>query len=320
MGALQTVLGTVDAGAMGRTLVHEHLVFGNPGWYADETVAPYDRERCVERATDALSRVADRHGVGTVVDATPNDAGRDPVLLAEVAERTGVNVVCATGLYPEAGGATAYFGNRRGYADVAAEMQELFERELTTGIADTGVRAGVIKVGSSADEITDYDDATLRAAAAAQETTGVPIVTHTQWGTMGPEQAERLVEYGADPARTVVGHIGGATDAEYVRETLDHGVTVAFDQFGMDHYAPDDSTRVDSIVKLVEAGYGDRILVSQDFIVNWLGRSVEPVRDRLPNWSLERIFEDTLPRLREAGVPADRVEALITENPARVFG
>lgn len=36
---------------------------------------------------------------------------------------------------------------------------------------------------------------------------GVPIITHTQEGTMGPEQASLLVEAGADPKKKVFSQI-----------------------------------------------------------------------------------------------------------------
>ena len=84
--------------------------------------------------------------------------------------------------------------------------------EITDGIGDTGIKAGVVKLTSSKDEITDYEKMFFAAGAKAQRETGVPIITHTQEGTMAPEQAEFLLSEGADPDRVMIGHMDGNTD------------------------------------------------------------------------------------------------------------
>ena len=62
-------------------------------------------------------------------------------------------------------------------------IHELFVREIAQGIGGTGIKAGVIKAGSGAGEITVYEEMILKAAARAQKETGVPIITHTDAGT-----------------------------------------------------------------------------------------------------------------------------------------
>lgn len=312
---VRTVRGSVSPAELGRTLMHEHLVFGPPGWATDRTVAEHDDDdRFVERAVERVAAARDGYGVGTIVEATPNDAGRRPAVLRAVAEETGVNVVCSTGLYPEARGAATYFKHRDLLSDGVAELVELFTAEITDGIHGSDVRAGVVKVGTSHDQVTEYEEMVLTAAARTQRETGVPVITHTTAGTMAPEQAEHLVANGAAPGKVVVGH-AGPHDLADLRAVVETEASVGFDQFGMESEAPDDE-RVEKLLALVREGYGDRVVVSNDYIVNWLSRSVDPIGERLPNWTLERVFEQVLPLGERAGVDPDR---LLVDNPRDLF-
>src|SRR6266513_1762474 len=65
-------------------------------------------------------------GVRTLLDPCPIDLGRDVELMAEVADQSGVRIICATGLYKEDLGAPAYFKFRTQFGDALAEMTDLF--------------------------------------------------------------------------------------------------------------------------------------------------------------------------------------------------
>ncbi|MEE8470767.1 MAG: phosphotriesterase-related protein, partial [Dehalococcoidia bacterium] len=234
MGNVNTVLGPISAGEMGPTLMHEHLTMAMPGWECDALAVPYDRRAIARVCVEALGK-AKAHGMRTMVDATPIDLGRDVELQKEVSEISEINIICATGLYTEASGKSAYFKFRGQAFDVGAEVYETFMKEITQGIGDTGARAGVIKVATGQGCISAYEEMVLKAAARAQKETGVPIITHTEAGTMGPEQADLLISEGADPKRLMIGHIGGNANLEYHTSILDKGVYIAFDRLGIDY-------------------------------------------------------------------------------------
>ena len=245
---VQTVRGSIAADEMGITLVHEHALFGYPGYTGDSTLGPFDHDGSMDRCVAACN-AAQGHGVSTIIDATPNECGRDPHFLSELSERTGLNVICSTGYYYEGQGAPHYFNFRRALGfNVEEEIAEMMVREITVGIGHTGVHAGVIKLGSSKNAITEYEELFFRAGARAQRETGVPIITHTQEGTMGPQQAELLVSLGVDPKRVQIGHMDGNTDPEYHRATMRQGVKIAFDSCGIQRMLamPMDGTRVDA--------------------------------------------------------------------------
>jgi phosphotriesterase-related protein len=322
MAMVNTVLGPVASEGLGLTLMHEHLAFGFPGWYGDVTAAPFDRAAALEtcgRNIEALKAL----GVRTIVDPTPNDCGRDPEFQREVAERTGINVIGATGYYYETDGAAAYFKFRGRFgADVGAEIYDMFVREITEGIAGTGIKAGVIKLASSKGAITDYERLFFKAAARAQRETDVPIMTHTQDGTMGPEQAELLIAEGADPRRIVIGHMSDNVDIRYQVRTLAQGVNVAFDRMGMQGRVRD-VERVACLVGLIGTGYANRIMLSHDVCINWLGRPMPFAANPSPalaDWQVTNIFNKIIPALREGGVSEAQINTIFVDNPRRLFG
>ena len=148
-------------------------------------------------------------------------------------------------------------------------LYDTFMRDITVGIHDTGIRAGVIKVATSESHIFPYEEIALKAAAKAQKETGVPIITHTQEGTMGPEQASLLLGEGADPRKVVIGHMCGNSDISYQLAVLKQGVSVNFDRWGLDIIYPDDLRKA-TLIELVNRGFADRIVLSQDHIAHWL--------------------------------------------------
>src|SRR4029453_13380 len=149
-------------------------------------------------------------GVSTLVDPCPIDLGRDVEFAAEVAQASGVHVVCATGLYKEESGGAAYFKFRGAFGDAVNEMTEIFIREVSEGIGSPGLKAGVIKVATGPHQVPPYERNVLIAAARAHKHTGTPITTHTDEGTMGREQLAILREEGVDPSCIIVGHSCGS--------------------------------------------------------------------------------------------------------------
>jgi phosphotriesterase-related protein len=321
MDKINTVLGPVSPDELGVTLIHEHLVFSYLGWECDALAPAYDREAAATVCVEAL-REAKSQGLRTLVDATGTDMGRDVELQKIVSERLGINIICATGFYTEKYGKAGYFKFRSMNYDIVAELCETLVKEITQGIGNTGIKAGVIKVATGHARISSYEEKVLKAAARAQKETGVPIITHTESGTMGPEQAELLISEGADPKRIVIGHMCGNSDLNYHVSVLDKGVNIAFDRLGIEVLFPD-RLRKACLIGLLGIGYVDNIFLSQDCWAYRLGRPFEfadEVKTLLANWRYDHIFNNIIPALKEAGVSQERVDALMVRNPRRLFG
>ena len=79
---VNTVTGPISSDDLGKTLVHEHFAFGYPGFQGD-SLGPYDREAVVKTGLEVAEKVK-AHGGETVIDATPNECGRDVEALKEI--------------------------------------------------------------------------------------------------------------------------------------------------------------------------------------------------------------------------------------------
>lgn len=322
---VNTVSGQIAPEELGITLMHEHITFGYPGWRGDRSIAPVNRRLIVDNAVRTLTGLKKEHGLNSFVDATPVDCGRMVEIYKEVADKAQVNIICSTGYYYEGEGAPAYWKFRSHLGDIGEEIFELFMREVTVGVRDTGIKAGVIKVGSSKDRITDYERVMFETAARVQKETGVPIITHTQSGTMGPEQVDLLVDAGADPSRVQIGHMSDNLDLAYQEATFKGGVYVAWDRMGLQGIAgcPMDEHRYPVMIELIRKGYGDRLMISQDYTITWLGRPLvlpEEGRKLIANWHPGHLFENIIPALKKGGVSDEQIDMIIRENPRRFFG
>lgn len=71
---VNTVIGPVSSDDLGKTLVHEHFMFGYPGYQVDVRFGKYAREGAVQIGIEVAGK-AKAYGVKTIVDATPNECG-----------------------------------------------------------------------------------------------------------------------------------------------------------------------------------------------------------------------------------------------------
>jgi phosphotriesterase-related protein len=209
-------------------------------------------------------------------------------------------------------------------ADVVSEMAELFVKEITVGIRDTGIKAGVIKVASGKDLISDYERMVFQAAAIAQKETGVPLVTHTEEGTMGSEQAELLIESGVPPNQIQIGHMSDNLDMEHQLRVIEQGVFVSWDHMGLQVLmgCPMDEARYPVLVDLIKRGHAGQMMISHDFVISFPGRPLNLPDDFQPliaHWHPSNLFKTVIPTLRAEGVTEEQIDTIFRENPRRIF-
>lgn len=313
-----TVTGPVSSDSLGRTLMHEHVTFAYPGWYADESISPYDRDEAEKICLKVLDDVK-KSGVKTIVDATAADVGgRDPILLKRLSEKSGINIIAATGLFPENIGAGNYYkwqSTMRG-RNFEEDLYELFHTELTIGIRGSDVKAGIIKVASGDPVISEYEATVFRVAARVANETGVSIITHTEAATVGPAQQDLFLKYGADPSRVMIGHQNNSEEITYALTQLEKpGFYLGFDRTN----PLMSETSEDNIVSLVRRGFGDRIMLSHDCIFMWLGRpGTLPLE--YADWRPDYLFRRLVPKLKTAGVTGEQIESILVKNPRKFLG
>jgi phosphotriesterase-related protein len=310
VATINTVSGPIDTADLGFTLMHEHILTQSPG--VKENFAMFDREAEMANAVQKLKDVQDR-GVKTLVDLTVGN-WRDIPFVKEAVSVSGMQVIVATGLYWEV---PYYFRAQSGRS--IEHIADLFTRDITDGIMDTGVKAGVIKCAADEPGVTPDVERILRAAANAHRATGVNISTHTHPASeVGLKQQDIFEDEGVDLSRVVIGHSGDTEDTAYLKKLCDRGSLIGMDRFGLDLFLTTPQ-RVATIQKMCDMGYANKMVLSHDAACyfDWVD---PPLREKLmPNWSYNHIPDDVLPALREAGVSEDDITAMTVDNPRRVF-
>lgn len=318
MSEVQTIRGQVESTNLGVTLMHEHV------FIRDDEIERNFPGRWDEaaRVTDAVARLRALKAVGvdTIVDPTVLGMGRDVVRVAAVNAQVDLNIVAATGLYTY-NDVPHYFhfhgpGTLLGGDDVLVEM---FVQDITTGIAGTGIRAGLLKCAIE-DVLTPGVARVFDAVAAAHLQTDAPITVHTSAAhRTGLVAQEYFVDQGVDPGRIVLGHSGDSADLDYLHRLVDGGSILGMDRFGLDIYLPTDQ-RVATVAQLAAEGFADRMVLAHDASchLDWLP---DGVREQVaPNWHFTHIHDDVLPALRELGVSEQQLTTMLVDTPARYLG
>jgi phosphotriesterase-related protein len=299
---VQTVAGPVDPATLGPTLTHEHVFLTM--WSSDGAgfVGQLHDEDVLASELDAY-RAA---GGSCLVDQTPGGAGRDPLGLRRLSERTGVAIVTGCGWYTEPFYPPADDLARRSVSDIAAGLVA----EIEGGLDGTGVRPGIIgEIGASQGWISPLEERVHRAAARAQIATGLPLATHTLYHSAGAHQIEVFDEEGVDPSRVCIGHCDTFPSLDYCLRVARWGGYVSFDNVGFqlgDHEAA--VRRL--VLELIEAGFAERLLLSQD-----VGQMPE-LRSR-GGRGYTYLAETFLPALRADGVEEAALRTITVENPRR---
>jgi phosphotriesterase-related protein len=316
---VDTVRGPVATSELGVVLMHEHVFVLSPeilvnypqGW-GDEAA----REASAVDKLNALKAI----GVDTIVDPTVIGLGRYIPRIQRVAARTGLQIVVATGVYTY-NDVPMYFhftGPGTGLGGPET-MTELFVRDITEGIADTGVKAAILKCATDEPGLTPGVERVLRAVAQAHRQTGVPITTHTHAATRrGLEQQRIFAEEGVDLSRVIIGHSGDTTDLGYLEELIAAGSYLGMDRFGLHNILSFDD-RVDTVARLCERGHADKMVLSHDAscYIDWLPEAALPVA--LPDWHFLHIHHDVLPALRQRGVTEEQITTMLVDNPRAIF-
>jgi phosphotriesterase-related protein len=314
MATVNSVLGPLDTSELGFTLTHEHVAISSAGILQTYPELYGDLQELDEQAVIALSEARDG-GVRTIIDLSTLDLGRDVRMLADLSRRTGVNIIAATGIWRDV--------PRAFWMRDPDEIAALFIREIEQGIEGTGIKAGIIKVANDAEGIAPEAEIVLRAAARTSKRTGVRISTHSHAPSrVGELQVAIFEDEGLDLDRVYIGHSNDTTDLDYLLGLVRKGVWLGLDRYlTMTQVGPDVEGRAQTLAALIEAGVGDRLMVSHDWLVLAAFRGSDPRASRSHNpdgwlFATRKLF----PRLRELGISQEQIDLLNNDNPRRFLG
>lgn len=285
---ISTVTGEIDENKIGITSPHEHVFIdmrmcvpqsdnlpkyfydkisiGNRVEVASDPYAILDNALLDEKdyAIEELEYFKEWGGQ-TIIDCTPDEIGRNPEALRDISQKTGVNIILGCGHYYDITHPD-YLRNAK-IEDIAQEMIN----DITVGIGNTDIKAGIIgEIGTSA-IITDTERKVLTAAGIAGNETKKAIHIHTDLYTEnGFDIINTLVKEGVSPEKICIDHVDVWLRPDYIKALLDKGVFVEFDNFGKEFYVSEkrrfayDLERIKLLKILIEQGYQDKILISND--------------------------------------------------------
>jgi phosphotriesterase-related protein len=315
---LPTANGVIDTGAMGRTLIHEHVFVMTTEVQANFKT-DWDEEKNVADAIEKLTALK-AAGIDTIADPTVIGLGRYIPRIIEIAKQIELNIIVATGVYTY-NELPKYFRLRGPFLpgiDRPDPMVDMFVTDLTEGIADTGVRAAFLKCAIDEEGMVHGVERVLRAVAKAHLRTGAPVMVHTHPGShRGLEVHKVLQEEGVDPRSVCLAHSGDSGDADHLSELAEHGYLLGMDRFGVHVYRPFEE-RVEMVAELIRRGYGDRMALAHDAscYFDWTDPSFLAAT---PDWNFLHISKDVLPALRERGVTDAEIDTMLIDNPRRWF-
>lgn len=344
VGKVQTVLGLIDAEDLGITLTHEHCLLDNSVWLLKPTRTserifvhqPVSLENLwwvryhpfsnldnvqlldVELTISELTRFRRASG-GTVVDMSNIGYSRDPLALASISRATGLNIIMGTGYYVEATYPPEWVPDE-------GKIIDQIVRDITVGVGNTGIRAGVMGQLGIVWPMTEKEKLTLRAEARAQKLTGVAMkISLGRSPDSAFEAIEVLERAGADLSRVSFDHVDRTIRVHETRVKLAKtGCYLEYSLFGLEGWyphrivlseenpkrghVPNDGDRIDEIMALIEEGFLNQILISHDHA--W---KTHLCRYGGPGYA--HILHNVVPLMREKGMPEEHIRTLLVENP-----
>ncbi len=296
---------------MGICLVHEHILVDFIG--ADSTgYHRWERSKVIERALPILLE-AKQKGVKTFFECTPAYLGRDPLLLKELSEKTGINIVTNTGYY---GARENKFVPKHAFDDTAEAIAKVWIGEFNNGIEGTGVFPGFIKIGvERKDTLSSMHAKIVKAAAIAHKATGLTIVSHT--GTDGPAfaQLEILKNEGVSPEAFVWTHANRGT-TEGIVKAARMGAWISLDNVNKNNSGAVGGIEwyVELLSKLKKENVLHKILISHDS--GWYN----PGQENGGNFrGFTDIFDYLLWALKENGFSQDDIDLMLVINPQKAY-
>lgn len=308
---IRTILKDVPPSAIrGHLLFHEHLSFGSIFF---EKMRPANAPRPATPPPPNYLESPDRvieevkatmqQGVGLIVDGGHADMGTNYDHLKMISEKTGLHVVASGGYYLQ----TTY----------PPEVSSQSEEQLVDGLVRDAAkyRWGAFGEIGSSPTMTEDERKVFRVMAQAVKRTNLPLYSHTpHTGCKGCaiEQLEIFQKAGVDMKKICIGHlsdIGDDPNAETHKTIAKAGGWLGFDTVGH-RLGPGDSIKVGMIIKLLEAGHEDKILLASDF-------AAEPEIKANGGAGYSTVSTVFLPKLKYAGVSDATIKRIIEDNPKR---
>lgn len=271
----------------------------------------------VEDAVTELQHFRNSGG-NSIIDVTCEGIGRNPKAVKEVSTRAGVQIVLGCSHY-----VASYQSSFVREMDIET-MAGQITRDITVGINDSDVRAGVIGEIGCSWPVEREEHKVLQASALAHKETGAAVIVHPGRDVKAPlSHAIELMDLGVDPARITIAHIDRRiTKLVDILDLAQVGCYLSFDCFGLEPWIsaetrkmpmPSDLQRMDLITALFSHGHGSKVVLGCDIAMKHrLRKFGGHGYDYLLRWVVPTFFART-----ELG--REEIDQMMVTNPMNAY-
>ena len=302
-----TVTGEIPASEMGITLTHEHVLVD---FAAIDSISAkrFNKDSVIIKVLPYFEELKP-FKVATFVDCTTEFMGKDPQLLAELSQKTGIKILTNTGWYAA--------DNER---HVPHEIKDMSPEEIAAiwigeaknGIGNTGIKPGFIKIGINDNQLTETDKKLVAAACLTHLETGLTIMSHTGRASAALAQLQILKQYGVDPSAFIWAHAMVESSKENILAIAQMGCWVAFD--GVREEMVTIVRFADLLHYMKSTRQLNRVLLSHD--AGWYHPGEPNGGEIRPYTSL---FNLLIPYVMTEGFTKEELDQMIVKNPAEAF-
>jgi phosphotriesterase-related protein len=341
--SIMTVNGEIETEQLGITLPHEHLFIDFRMIYeplpeqirdtlgGDEINLnnlhvlkhhPYSivDNLIIENEELVVSEVMEfqKAGGSSIVDQTPIGLKRYPEMIKKVAEATGLNIIVGCGFYVKESLSEELLGASE------KNLEEQIMRDITVGIEGTPIKPGVIGEIGISNELGEWEEKVFRVVGRVYKETGLPVSIHIQavptlpgyeGALLGLDALRKLDKFGVDLGKVVICHTDAQVNMEYIRGIVETGAYAEFDHVGKEFYIESrdfqldsDTERMAALKQLIEAGYTNRLLISQDVCLK---------TDLMAygGYGYAHVLRDLVPYMRKMGISDKAIDTILIRNP-----
>ena len=331
----KTVCGFIESKNLGNVLHNEHILFDQStllkkttqpqsnkkefntaltpetlGWIRHHGVQNINNFKMTNFDT-AISELKfyKQFGGDSIVDVTNVDLGRDPVGLAKISKITNINIIM---------GSSPRISNKQIKLSEESISDQII-KEINMGSDNSEITAGIIGEIRCTWPIDTINKKILIASGYAQKLTGAPITIHPAKNLNSPQSILKILEQSGTNLNQVILNNLDKTVFEKSQfiDIVNSGCYIGLDLFGLEKSftsiypntsIPNDGRRMDIIEYLINNGFEEKILISQNI----------STKDRLLSYGGHGYFyvlNQVIPRMKKRGFTKKIIEKLTQTNP-----
>lgn len=330
---VQTVDGIIRVSDLGITLPHEHVIMDfTCAWIPDpdnmympnqsfdfSLVTAARQNPQIIRSNLVLDEFAEEEvsyfsqsGGKSIVELTSEGLFPNPDRLKYIAGVCNLKIIAGCGYYRHIAQDPIVLKLK------SNQITENILNSFYCGIHGTDIKAGVIGEIGTTFPLHPFEYESLVGSSKAQQILGAALYIHPDIAKYCHLEILDIVERsGANLQKTAICHVDQLLDTNWHNKIAERGVYLGFDTIGSEFIydgidEPKDWQRVESLLRLLDRGLIDQILLSHDMCY-------KIQYHKYGGYSYDHIITNIIPLLKKHGVSDREISKMMVDNPARLL-